>query len=184
MLICLLSFSDDTEKLDIEQLYEQYYKELLNITAVKLKEAGDSNYADDAQDVVQNVYYKVVRYRDTVGRIHKNGIKGYLYVIASNEAVNFMNGRKRADKARADFPSGIDDGDFFKMLMIKDRYDRVVECILELDERYSRPMLLCYTYEMSVKEAAQQLGLTEAAVYSRLNTGKRKLLEMLKEKEV
>ena len=69
--------------------------------------------------------------------------------------------------------------DFFERLLIRERYDRVVDSIMTLDDRYGVVMLFRYAQGYSVGKIARILGISESMVYSRLNTGKKKLIDML-----
>lgn len=177
-------FSIDLVEKDKKQraseLFELYHKELLKITAGKLKTAGDTNYIDDAQDVVQNVYVKVIKYADAVSRIDESGIRGYLYAVASNETANFLSRRSgHHNRTELRDESCHTEDDCLDGLLVRERYDRVVACIMALDEKYSIVMLFRYAQGYSVSRIARILGISKKQVYSRLNTGRRKLIEML-----
>lgn len=171
---------ENDKKQRVSELFELYHRELLNITAGKLKAAGDTNYIDDAQDVVQNVYVKVTKYADSVSRIDESEIRGYLYAVASNETANFLARRTRQHRhTELTEQSGVLEEDFFDRLLVRERYDRVVDCIMTLDERYSIVMLFRYAQGYSVSRIARILGISEKQVYSRLNAGRKKLINML-----
>ena len=47
MLFCPLSITEEKQKYDVIDIFELYHKDLLKITAQKLKAAGDPNYIVD-----------------------------------------------------------------------------------------------------------------------------------------
>ena len=51
--------------------------------------------------------------------------------------------------------------------------------IANLDERYSITLSLRYVENLSIKEVASMLGIEEKSVYTRLERGKKKLLEQI-----
>ena len=176
MLLCL----NDDAGYDVAELFELYHRELLRITAQKLKNANDANYIDDAQDVVQNVYVKLTKYISKVKCIDESEIRGYLYAVAANETVNFLASQsKHRGRVELDELSAVSEEDFFERLLIRERYDRVVDSIMTLDDRYGVVMLFRYAQGYSVGKIARILGISESMVYSRLNTGKKKLIDML-----
>ena len=59
------------------------------------------------------------------------------------------------------------------------QYETVVEQIKQLDEKYSITMLLYYCEEMDVKTISKIMGIAEKTVYTRLERGKRLLLDKL-----
>ena len=65
-------------------------------------------------------------------------------------------------------------------LDIKHNYDRVVEAISLMNELYSITLNCVYVEGMSIKEVAKMMGISEKAVYSRLERGKQILRETLK----
>lgn len=56
----------------------------------------------------------------------------------------------------------------------------MVNAIAELDEIYSTTLSLVYIHEMSVKEVARMMGISPKTVYTRLERGKRLLLNSVK----
>ena len=72
---------------------------------------------------------------------------------------------------------------FFDKLQINIRYEHVVEKIKQLDEKYSITLLLYYGEEMDVKKISELMEIAEKTVYTRLERGKRLLLEDLSKEE-
>ena len=85
---------------------------------------------------------------------------------------------KKIQKLNIDnYSETLPDEAFFERLQISLRYDIVVEKIKGLDERYSITMLLYYCEGMDVKAISKAMGISEKTVYTRLERGKRLLLE-------
>ena len=68
---------------------------------------------------------------------------------------------------------------FIDRLEIKERYSDVVKAIEKLDDKYSTTLLLVYSEEKTVKEIAEMMGISPKTVYTRLERGRRLLLESL-----
>lgn len=178
MLFCPLSITEEKQKYDVIDIFELYHKDLLKITAQKLKAAGDPNYIVDAQDVVQEVYVKLAKYIKTVNGVSKSELKAYLYAIAANETKGYLC-RMRQYEPTSEMTKIRSDDEFIDRLLIRERYERVVDCIGALDEKYSIVMLFRYVQGYSPRRIAKILGVNTAVVYSRLKTGKQKLIELL-----
>ena len=67
--------------------------------------------------------------------------------------------------------------DFAEKIDIRDQYAEVVTAIRDMDPKYSSVLLLCYGEEMTVKQAAEVLGISPNTVYTRLRRGKQQLIE-------
>ena len=64
-------------------------------------------------------------------------------------------------------------------MRIIERYEKVVKAIEKLDEKYSLTLLYRYNENMSVGEIATLMGVPEKTVYTRLERGKKLLLQSI-----
>ena len=101
--------------------------------------------------------------------------KSYLLTIVSNECARFMSQRRVDEPLEQD----VETEDFVERIEVRERYRAVVDAIKRLDDKYSNALYLHYVMEKSVKEVAVLLGVPEKTVYTRLERGKKKLLEIL-----
>lgn len=102
---------------------------------------------------------------------------------ATVNAVNDLMNRKVFVNNIEDYDDIYDEDEFFERINIKARLDRVMKAIQMLDEIYSITMLDYYKYQKDVKQIAHSYGISEKAVYSRLNRGRVLLIKMLEEEE-
>ena len=77
----------------------------------------------------------------------------------------------------------VSDVDFVKQTNEMDDYQRLVQTISEMEEKYSVPMYLYWVEELEVKEIAKRLDLPAKTVYTRLNRGKLILLKLLEKED-
>ena len=182
MLVYLLSISSEEAKPILRGFYLEYKDDLIKIALKELKDAGDTNYIIDAQDIVQNTFVKVTRYINRLPHKDRSNQKAYLYAIAKNEIRNFLAQYGKLKTETLDPRDIPDDKNFLVVIDIKERYNEVVDAIYALDERYSTVLLFRYAENYSVKRIAQVLGVDRAVVYSRLRKGKALLLEKLDKK--
>ena len=176
MLYFLLTIADESQHAKIEYLYYTYHDDMIRHAKFRLKNCGRSNYEMDAEDVVQNAFVKIAKYTHAIDfTLSPKELKSYVLTIVANEVSNFL----KENVAFEEIDSNLTDEDFFAELRIKERYDEVVSAIEQLDERYSIVLLYRYREEMSVKDLAALLGIAEKSIYTRLDRGRKLLLDLL-----
>ncbi len=179
MLLFLLSISDEETKPNIIELYNLYKDPLLKIATNRLKSAGDNNYTTDAQDVVQNVFVKTVKYINKIPSLDQGEQKAYLYAILQNEICGFLTEYNKQRNESYELGDTPDDKNFIEVLEIKEHYNEVINAIYSLDEKYSTVLLLKYARKQNTTKIARMLGISRTAVNKRLNKGKSLLLKAL-----
>lgn len=179
MLQFLLTIADKSEHEKVEYVYQKYHQEMLRLATHRLRQRRSANCELDAEDVVQNAFVKIVRH---IGKIDfsrsEQEVHSYIMTIVANEAKIFMDDAVYCDSLEQ-HEELLSDDDFIKQICIREQYQEVVSAIAQLDERYSITLSLRYVDNMSVKDIAVLLGIEEKSVYTRIERGKRKLLEKL-----
>ena len=179
MLSYLLSFSDERNAGKIEYIFEKYYKDMLRFAMSRFKRIGCSNYQTEAEDAVQNAFVKITIYIDRINfDVSEKELKTYVLTIVSNEVANIVSDKKRIEVLDEEFQE-FNENAFFEKLHIQQRYEKVVEEIGKLDERYSITLLYRYQKEMTVADIADLMGVSEKTVYTRLQRGRALLLKAL-----
>lgn len=179
MLIFLLSLADEQFRPQIERLFRRYHNKMLRVARQSFARAKHHNPALDAEDAVQSTFLSIVRYANSVpfGK-PENELKAYLFTILHHEITKIIE--------EPELPSqdGVEDiidieslSDLAERIDIRDQYAEVVTAIRDMDPKYSSVLLLCYGEEMTVKQAAEVLGISPNTVYTRLRRGKQQLIE-------
>lgn len=182
MLLFLLSIADEEVKPNIVKLYNKHKDNMLKIIIKRLVDAGDTNYVIDAQDVIQNVFVSTVKYVNSLPTSSEQEQKAYLYAMLRNETSRFIDRYNELKKESYELTDIPDKEYFLDVLEIKERYNEVVEAIYRLDEKYSTVLLFRYAKGYSTAKIAKILGISQPAVYKRLNRCKVLLLEALEKK--
>lgn len=185
MLSFLLSICDPKYHDRITMLVNKYHDDLMIYAKHILKTAGVSSYQYDAQDVVQNLYMKLSKYCEKV-RFYENPIimKGYLKKILKNEAMTFLKDFEYLESLDDVYYEVIDEDSFIEMLNSKERYEEVVSEIYSMKEIYSYTLSYRFCDEMDVANIAKMLGVQEKTVYTRIERGKKLLLDSLQRREM
>ena len=184
MLIFLFMIADESNREKIEYIYNTYHDDMIRFARYRLRCLGISSYELDAEDVVQNSFLKIVKYIDAID-ISKSEkqLKTYVFSIVANETKNLIADNMQYEDIDMYFER-LSDEDFFEKLQLDSRYDSVVEKIKQLDEKYSITFLLYYDKGMDVKKISELMGIAEKTVYTRLERGKRLLLDELSKEEL
>lgn len=176
MLPMFLMTLDDGERDKLSHLYHAYHMQMLRLARVKLKKGGCANVAIDAEDVVQNAWVRIVKHADAVD-LSKNErvVRSYVLTVVSNECARFLRERVLEEPLE----ENVADESFVKQLELSERYRAVVDAVKRLEDKYSNVLYLYYVTERPIREIAALLGVPEKTVYTRIERGKKKLLEML-----
>ena len=179
MLAFLLSVAEEEKHDIIKDLYEKYHSEMVIIAKSLLRTKRCADVEFFAADAVQNAFLKFITRMDKIDfNATERQLRGYLMATLENEVRALMKDRSITENID-DYINEIDDEGFFEKLRISDRYHEVSKALESLDEKYQTVMLYRYTYDMSVSEIAEHLGVPEKTVYTRLSRGKHILIAKL-----
>ncbi len=179
MITFLLSITEESARDKIIYIYNTYHGDMIKLARNRLRIAGVGSYKDDAEDVVQNAFVKISKYINSINfDAGEKKLKAYILSIVVNEVYQALKDREYFEDIEL-HEQELSDDSFFEKLAIKEEYDRAVEQIKRMDEKYSITLLYHYCEDMSVKEIAELMGLPEQTVYTRLTRGKRILLDMM-----
>ena len=179
MLTFYLSMLDnETDKLNFEQIYTTYekdiYKRIYKILQSK----------EDTEDAVQETWRAVCEHISLFGGMNSERRRAYILGIAKNQAFSIIRKRKREELIMCeieDIGGIVDDREVYDACG-KSNIECVKECIGKLGSPYSDVLLYYYLHEHTIKEISQILGINENTVGSRLRRGRQKLIVLL-EKE-
>ncbi|GJQ21367.1 MAG: RNA polymerase sigma-H factor [Bacteroidia bacterium] len=156
-----------------EELVDRYQKPVFNLA---LRFTTDR---EDAEDITQTVFVKTFEKLDTFDPKYK--FFSWLYKIAVNESINFLNRKRDFDRFDETLHSGKREeetvGDPEMTLAINN-------ALLELKPDYRILVILNHFQELSYREIAYILDLHENTVKSRLFSARRVLRRVLMKKGI
>ncbi len=172
---------EDNEKFRL--LYETYASTMFFTAKQILKDDGM------AEDAVQESFLKIIPHLYKIDDVFCHKTKAFLVVVSGNVAKRMYMERKKEA-----IPAGIDDEDEFplpdnaSLLPEAEVIDRmsvkvIVEKIKLLPEIYRDVLVLRFVHGLSDKEVASMLKLTGPTVRKRVERGRLKLIELLKEED-
>lgn len=152
-----------------ECLLDRYQKPIYNVA---LRMAGDP---DDAADLTQTVFVKAYEKLGTYNERYK--FFSWLYKIAVNTSINFLEQKKRHDV--------LTDRELSQEPLVEeqveasDRVEKLENAILELRTEYRIVIVLRHFHDLSYDEIGKILDLPERTVKSRLFTARQMLKDIL-----
>ena len=184
MLNFLLTLMDDESVRDvILRIYDTYHGDMIRFARNRIRKAGLPNVESDSEDVVQNAFVKMCKYGSSIEScFSEKQLKNYVFSIVANECRDIVNSYRHFEDVD-EYVETLADEEFFERLCIGERYDEVIDLVKQLDEKYSITLLFYYYDEMSVKEIAGCLGISEKTVYTRLARGKQILLKFVEKED-
>ncbi len=124
----------------------------------------------DAEDIMQNAFLKLWESREKFE--NEEHIAKWLTVVTSNESKNLLKFYKK----RASVPE-LDLSEEFSFNDCEDK--ELFKAVMSLPPKLALVIHLFYYEDLSVKEIAKALKISENAVKTRLNRGRTKLKELL-----
>jgi len=153
-------------------LVERYEKQVFNIVYQMIH-----NY-ESAQDVTQSIFIKVYENLDSYKSKYK--FFSWIYRIAVNETLNYIQREKKNTELKLEISS--DENSPLDNCEKEDEKKCLVEAIEKLSIMYKSVIILKYFLQLSYKDMAYILDVSEGKVKSRLFTARKKLRDYLIDK--
>ena len=171
----------------INDIYEAMYKRVYYLT---YKIVGN---AEDAEDATQDTF--ISAFKALPGLADIDSFKSWLFQIAANRSRDLLRKNKRHETV--DVSDDTEDNDTFiekqpekdEALIPEDALDNeakrniILGIIASLPDNQKECVMLFYYSEMSVKDIAEHLGVSEGTVKSRLNYARQKIKDGILETE-
>ena len=188
MLALYLAYlDDDNDKILFEDMFLSYRKQMVTFAVTIL---GNE---DDAQDAVGDVFLRIAQKNwDAVRGINnETDLRNYLLKATKNTSLNKIKSKKKENVSLdtiieydMDGIEDLSDDTFFDLICNKYEYDKAVQAIGLLNEKYRDAMYCHYVMEMTVPQTAKSLNQKLSATKQQLVRGKKMLLSLLGKKGV
>ena len=183
MLALYLAYLDeDKDKELFEKIFNSYKKQMVTLALSML------NNKHDAEDVVGDVFLRIAqKCFDVVRGIEdKTDLRNYLLKATKNTSLNKIKGKKKENVSldtvmeySMDGIEDLSDDTFLEVICNKFEYDKVVEAIRSLNEKYRDAMYCHYVMENTILQTAKLLNQSLCATKQQLIRGKKMLLNLL-----
>lgn len=171
--ILTLTSGPDTREAGFRHLVIKYQQRLYQVVRRQVPSH------EDADDIIQNAFIKIFRHLS--GFEGRAGLYTWMYRIAINETNNHHKARER----RKEVSLEANDVRIAEPYLHADDLSSVLEAIvIKLPERQQMVFRMRYYDELSYKEMADLLQLTEGALKASFHHAVRKIEEELKAKQI
>lgn len=174
--LSLINSQDDQDK--FTQLYNKYKNTMLYVANSIL----NNQYL--AEDVVHESFIKIISILDKINDINCSKTKSLIVIIVKHKSIDFIRKEDKNVKIPIDdYENYISDNSeqpLDKIINQQD-YEKLIECIGNLNEKYKVVLELKYIHGYSDVEIANILDLTQKNVNMRVYRAKQKLKNMLSE---
>jgi RNA polymerase sigma-70 factor (ECF subfamily) len=149
-------------KISVEQAWFEYQQKLLSYISAKVDTRAD------AEDILSEVFSKLAK-RVSVNKSPEN-IGPWLYHVSKNQIVDYYRSKSNFEDLPDDLTQEGHQADAIKSLS-----KCMLPMIRALPESYQQPLMLSEIEGCKYKDVATELGLTLAAVKSRILRGRKML---------
>lgn len=156
---------------------EQFIKDILPLRQILLSHSNRiMENADDAEDVVQEVFIKLWSIRDTLESY--NNIAGLSVQITKHFCINRIRSRERIQRYEADIPVSIDTPTPYGELEGKDNLNKAMEIIKRLPDTQQSILIMKHVDGLEIKEIAELIGSNPTAVTTNLSRARKRVREL------
>ncbi|MGB3775963.1 MAG: sigma-70 family RNA polymerase sigma factor [Leeuwenhoekiella sp.] len=132
----------------LEEMFIKHYKELCLLSFSYV------NNLDDAKDIVQNIFIKLLHKKQDV---YYRNIKSYIYIAVRNESLQNLKERKKTFSINY---QASDIESFENSMIKKEISERILKEIETLPQKNRRVFRLCVIEGLKYENAAEILGIT------------------------
>lgn len=168
------------EKADFESLYRTYRGRLFSVA---FRILGNHH---DAEEAVSQAFFTVARSFSKISPLDAPQREAYLKIVIRNAAIDLYRREKKDPSFALEEMDdlGAVSEDVSDEVLSRIGYERIVEAIRALPERYAEPLYLFHVRELSVKEIAELLCEQEETVKKQLQRARKKLRVLLEDSGV
>lgn len=170
-----LTFASEEDRIKFERLFEKYQKLLLH------KAYGILRDHDLAEDAVSEAFIRIYKNMRKIDDIASSRTISFLVTIVKNTALTILN-RQSKHAVLEDYMEYQDEGSGVEENIITDLItEDMLKLVDELKEELRAPFLMKYAHDLSHREIAALLNISENNVTVRIHRAKTKLVEMFRE---
>ncbi len=177
MLLFLLSLVDSLEdKKKVEELYYKY-RTLMKYISMKMLHNEDM-----AEDAVGDALVSLIENLNRIDEVESDDTKSFIYIVIRNASLNRYNKSTKHPAENIDdfIEYQIDDTDVFEEVYLNDYF----QCFTKLPPIYRDVIELKTYYDMSTKDIASVLHISEDSVRKRIERARKILKELMESGEI
>ena len=176
----MVAIENEEDYTFVEKLYDHYDKQMYVIAFSILR------HRQDAEDCVHDAVVNLIECLDSFRHIdEERKLRRLLAIAVRNKAIDLYRRKKRQLEVEASLAEELEEGliadkdeDMVRMVINEENRQLVSSLVRRLDDIYRDVLLLKFEQEMSTKEIAQFLGISNDLVRMRYMRAKKLLIEM------
>ena len=157
---------------------------MMRFARKRMKVAARFDFAADAEDAVQNAFYKLVRY---IHRIDfdrdEREIRVYVMTVLANEIAAIL-APTPVTPLTDEYVKFVSEEEFYRKLTENETSECLERALKKLDPKLTVVLVMRYVEEKSAESIAEMLEISKKTVYRRLEQAKTTLLKLLQEVKV
>lgn len=173
-MIIFLSFETESDKFKFEHIYGKY-KKLLLFKAYNI--LRDYTLAEDA---VSEAFIRIYKNLDKIEDADSNKTVSFLVTIVKNTSLTILSRQKTGSTVTLEDYDEKDDSDLEELVLSEAAAENILKIVDTLKDELKTPFLLKYAHDLSHKEIARILNISENNVTVRIHRAKKKLAELLR----
>lgn len=179
-IMIMMAIESEEDYSFVETLYNRYEKQMYVIAFSVL------HHPQDSEDCVHEAVVNVIECLDSFRHIdEERKLRRLLAIAARNKAIDLYRRKKRQLEVEASMAKELEEGlvadtdeDMVRMVINEENRQLVASLVRDLDNIYRDVILLKFEQEMTTKEIAKFLNITDDLVRMRYMRAKKLLIEM------
>ncbi|MBQ8496454.1 MAG: RNA polymerase sigma factor [Clostridia bacterium] len=173
MLIYLSVIERGPQRMEFSRIYHRYADSVFRKTLYILKNQ------QDAEDAVQETWFKVAKNMDRLHDMEERTVGAYIMKIAYNQAITVLRQREKIplyDEEETEL--AVTEDALFYLCEQADIAD-ITACFAALPTHYRDVLSLYFFYHHSIPEIARLLNEKQSTINSRFTRGRKQLISLL-----
>ncbi len=179
-IMIVMAIESEEDYSFVEKLYDRYEKHMYVVAFSIL------HHRQDSEDCVHEAVVNIIECLDSFKHIdEERKLRRLLAIAARNKAIDLYRRKKRQLEVEDSMVKELEEGliadtdeDMVRMVINQEKRQMVASLVSSLDDIYRDVILLKFEQEMTTKEIAKFLNITDDLVRTRYMRAKRLLITM------
>lgn len=180
----IAGMEDDFKRRFMENIYKKFYSEM------KYKALNIVNNENDAEEIVQEAFIRLIGKVDTLMRIENNKLPAYLIVTVKNVSINFLKHKSYENgfliySDEKDTSEWLPDEENLPELLYlrQEEIETLARALPLLPERDLKLLEARYILNIPSEEIAKQFGIAPGSIRTYIMRAKRKAYSLYQKEE-
>ncbi len=173
IIISISAMDKEADRMRMAEIYHRYKRLILYLARDRLKSESI------AEEILGDVMLVIIERFDRISGCSEEEIKRFIYIVTRNMIINRLKKEQRYFAQSADELHLASRSDLYDQLACKE----IMQFIFEMNPRYRDVLELKIVYDLSPREIAKALGISEGAARKRLERARKLVKEAMNKEE-